>query len=171
MLLDEKETYRLTINKWRIGFNLLIISYFYYKVPMIIYRKWQFNTLSSWSIIYIVLAIIMSFITIRLLWVLFSNGLIVEMGDLGIKTKQFGFMDWNTVQDINVTKDKVLLIFLTHPKAFSETLKVSQFQQKVMESFDKKKGTPFAIQVGETNYKAVEFEAALAQFRKKDPSV
>jgi hypothetical protein len=171
MLLDEKETYKLKINKWKIGFNLLFISYFYYKIPLIIYRKWQLNTLSSWSLIYVGLAIIMLFITIRLLRILFSNGLILEMSDTGIKTKKFGFINWQNIHDVKVNKDKMLLIFLNNSDTFSEALNVSSFQRKLMDSFNKKQGTPFVIQVAETNYKVVEFETALLKFRKRYPSV
>jgi hypothetical protein len=149
----------------------LIISYLYFKVPMIIYRKLQFNALSIWSIIYIVLAIIMLFISIRLIRILFKDGLILEMDDRGVKTKQFGFINWQNIEDIKVNKNKLLLVFLNNSDAFSDTLNVSKFQRKMMASFDKQEGTPFAIQVAETNYKAVEFEAALMKFRKRDPSV
>jgi hypothetical protein len=170
MILDEKETYQLRINKWKIGFNLLFISFFYYKMPLILYKRWQLDTLSAWSIVYMVLAVVMLLMTIRLVRILLSSGLSVEMSDAGIKTSTFGF-NWKNIVDIKVTKDKVLLIYSDNADKFFESLKVSKFQRKIMEAYALKHGTPFAIQIGETNYKAVEFETALAKFRKKDPSV
>jgi hypothetical protein len=166
MILDEKETFQLKIYKWKIGFNLLIISVFYYKMPLVLYRRWQIGTLSAWSILYIVLAIVMLLVAIRLVRILLSDGLSVEMSDVGIKTRTFGFMDWKNIDDVKVTKDKVLLIYMNNADEFSASLTVSKFQRKLMEAYALKQGTPFAIQIGETNYKVSEFETALAKFRK-----
>jgi hypothetical protein len=171
MLLDEKETYQLKIDKWKTAGNLLVISFFNYRMPNIIYQKWQLDPLSAWSILYAIITVILLFVTVRLIRQLFRQSLVFEMSDTGIKTRTFGFMDWKNIDDVKVTKDKVLLMYLNNTDEFSEALNVSKFQRKMMEAYAQKQETPFAIQVAETNYKAVEFETALAKFRKKDPSV
>jgi hypothetical protein len=171
MLLDEKESYQLKTNKWQTAINLLIISFFYYKMPNILYHKWQMDAFSFWAVIYAIIAIIILFVSLRLVRLLFIDSLVLEMSDTGIKTRLFGFMDWKNIKDVKVTKDAVLLIYLHNADEYSESLYVSKFQRKLMEAFMQKQGTPFAFQVAETNYTLDEFDAALKKYRKGDPSV
>jgi hypothetical protein len=170
MILDEKESYQLHIKKGKLLFNVLLISYFYYRLPLILYRKWQLNATSGWVILYALISIIAIFSTIRLIKMLFSNSFVFDMSDRGITTKAFGFMDWKDIKDIKVNKsglnNTTLLIFLHHPESFKLDVELSDFRRKVMKEFDIKEGTPFFIDISQTDYKAVTFDAALAQYKK-----
>ncbi len=171
MILDEKEVFKLKINKLKIAANLLIVIVLSYRFPMQIYKRWQLQELYWVTAFYCVFAALMLFVAIRQLVLLLSKNLVVELSDLGVTTQQFGFMRWDLIRDINVDKNTMLHIYLKQPDVFLADLKVSNFRQKLMDNFDKDNGTPFVIQIGETNFKRAEFDAALAKFRKIDPSV
>jgi hypothetical protein len=173
MLLDEKETYQLRINKRKIISTLAITGYFYYQLPHILYRKWALTPTSGWVIFYAFVSIIAVFSAIVTLKTLFSEALIFEMTDEGIQTKKFGLMYWCDIKDIKINKSGInnttLLIFLKSTENFKLGVKMSSFQMKIMNEFDKNNGTPFFIDIAQTNYKMADFDAALVRFKKEDP--
>jgi hypothetical protein len=174
MLLDEIESYQLHVKKWKIVSHLLIVGFLYYQIPSRLFRKWELNPTSGWVIFYAIISLVAIFSTFRLIKMLFQNGLILEMNERGVHSKEFGFMDWDIIKEIKINKsglnNTTLLIFMHHPEEFMSTLNISNFKRKIMQEFEKKEHTPFFISISETNYKATDFNSALLKY-KTTPSV
>ncbi len=166
MILDETQKYQIHFKKWKFAISLLLSILIFYEFPLIIYRKWQLTSVSGWLIFYVALLAIAIISSIRILKILFSDGLVLEMSDSGIETKKYGFIDWEEIDNIEVKKtswnNTLLLIYVKKTEDFISD--ISKFKSKLMNKMEEEHGTPFFVNIYETDYNESSFKTALSTY-------